>query len=43
VTPRAVTYCGFVPGASITIDFNGVPFGSQTADANGCVTVNRAS
>lgn len=38
---RSGTFCGFVPGSSVDIDLNGRVIGRQTADANGCVTVNQ--
>lgn len=40
-TARVGPFCGFAPGAIVDIDLNGQPSGRQTADANGCVTVNR--
>lgn len=33
-----VPFCGFIPGAIIAIDRNGVPIGTQTAGPDGCVS-----
>ena len=40
-SPRFGPVCGYRPGQTVRIRINGQPAGTVTADAEGCVTVNR--
>ena len=39
--PRSETHCGYEPGAVIEVEINGRVIGSETANGDGCITVNR--